>query len=177
MRARTEGLADTRCDGSRGLEERGDAASFVSAARCRESEAGSVASDAADSELLSRTHKKTHNTGCSRKSPTAKLAAGLDLHSVGTAGFEFNGPHAGPLFYRHLRAPTDRIGSYWLPWTGKHYGKHLCDYLVKESRGRFVVCTVHDSVVPPRDESGRPQHCCDHLGGGLHLVFTVFITL
>src|SRR6266446_899011 len=70
---------------------------------------------------------KTSWTGCSRrKSPTAKVAAGLDLHSVGTAGFEFNGPHAGPLFYRHLRARSDRIGTYRLLWTGKHYGKHIC---------------------------------------------------
>jgi hypothetical protein len=44
---------------------------------------------------------------------------------VGTAGFEFNGPHAGPLFYRHLHAPDDRIGSYRQLWTGKHYGKHI----------------------------------------------------
>src|SRR2546427_4313997 len=36
-----------------------------------------------------KTHNKTHNTGCRRrKSPTAEVAAGLDLHSVGTAGFE-----------------------------------------------------------------------------------------
>ncbi len=74
---------------ARGREERGGAASFVSAARCRDSEAGGVASDAADCELLSRTHNKTHNTGRRRrKNPTAKVAAGLDLHSVGTAGFE-----------------------------------------------------------------------------------------
>src|SRR2546422_680878 len=58
---RTEGLPGTRCDGSRGLEERGDAASFVSAARCRDGEAGGAASDAADCERLSRTHNKTHN--------------------------------------------------------------------------------------------------------------------
>src|SRR5437016_4030280 len=51
---RTEGLPGTRCDGSRRLEERGDAASFVSAARCRNSEASSVASDAADCERLKR---------------------------------------------------------------------------------------------------------------------------
>src|SRR2546426_4172026 len=86
---RTEGLPGTRRDGSRGLEERGDTASFVSAARCRDGEASGVASDAADCELLSRAHNKTHNTGCRRrKNPTAKVAAGLDLHSVGTAGFE-----------------------------------------------------------------------------------------
>ena len=86
---RTEGLPGTRRDGSRGLEERGDSASFVSAARCRDSEASRVASDAADCELLSRTRNKTHNTGCRRgKSPTAEVAAGLALHSVGTAGFE-----------------------------------------------------------------------------------------
>ena len=46
-------------------------------------------------------------------------------YSVGTAGFECNGLHAGPLLYRHFRAPHDRIGSYWLLWTGKHYGKHF----------------------------------------------------
>src|SRR5881628_3769776 len=86
---RTEGLPGAGRDGSRGLEERGDAVAFLSAARCRDSEAGGVASDAADCERLSRTHNKTHNTGCSRrKSPTAEVAAELDLHSVGTAGFE-----------------------------------------------------------------------------------------
>src|SRR6266436_5201998 len=58
------------------------------------------------------------------RSPAAELAVGLGIHSVGTAGFECNGPHAGPLFYRHLRAPRDRIGSYRQLWTGKHYGKH-----------------------------------------------------
>ena len=30
---------------------------------------------------------------------------------VGTAGFEFNGSHAEPLSYRHLRARNDRIGT------------------------------------------------------------------
>src|SRR5437899_7788891 len=78
--------------------------------------------------------QKTHNarppeqsSGGRRlfRNPTAKAAAEPDLHSVGTAGFECNGPHAGPLFYRHLRAPKDRIGSYRQLWTGKHYGKHL----------------------------------------------------
>jgi hypothetical protein len=44
--------------------------------------------------------------------------------SVGTAGFEFNGPHAGPLFYRHLRAPKGLIGTHRKLWNGKHYGKH-----------------------------------------------------
>ena len=44
---------------------------------------------------------------------------------IGTAEFEFNGPHAGPLFYRHLRAPTDRIGTHRKIWNGKHYGKHI----------------------------------------------------
>ena len=52
-----------------------------------------------------------------------KPLQGLNLLLVGTAGFEFNGPHAEPLLYRHLRAPHDRIGSYRLLWTGKHYGK------------------------------------------------------
>jgi len=42
---------------------------------------------------------------------------------VGTAGFEFNSPYAGPLFYPHLGAPLDRIGSYRLLWAGKLYGK------------------------------------------------------
>ncbi len=86
---RTEGLPGTGRDGSRRLEERRDVASFVSAARCRDGEAGRVASDAADCELLSRTHNKTHNTGRNRrKSPTVEVTVRLDLHSVGTAGFE-----------------------------------------------------------------------------------------
>jgi hypothetical protein len=41
----------------------------------------------------------------------------------GTAGFECNGPYAGPLFYRTYVSKSDRIDSYWLLWTGKHYGK------------------------------------------------------
>src|SRR6266478_1966242 len=44
------------------------------------------------------------------RSPTAELAVGLGIHSVGTAGFECNGPHAGPLFYRHLR---EQVGPHW----------------------------------------------------------------
>ncbi len=47
------------------------------------------------------------------------------LHSVGTAGFEFNGPLVGLLSYRHLRAPKDRIGTHWKLWNGTHYGKHI----------------------------------------------------
>jgi len=43
----------------------------------------------------------------------------------GTAGFEFNGPDAGPLFYRHLRALKDRIGTHRKIWNGKDYGKHI----------------------------------------------------
>jgi len=43
----------------------------------------------------------------------------------GTAGFECNGLHAGPLSYRHLPVFKDRIGSYRLLWTGKHYDKHI----------------------------------------------------
>ena len=32
---------------------------------------------------------RTYNTGCNRrKSPTGSVAAGLALHSIGTAGFE-----------------------------------------------------------------------------------------
>jgi len=42
-----------------------------------------------------------------------------------TAGFECNGLHAGPLSYRPLGAPHDRIGSYRLLWTGKHCGKQM----------------------------------------------------
>ena len=44
---------------------------------------------------------------------------------VGTAGFEFNGPHAGPLFHWHLSKLYDRICSYRQLWTGKHSGKHF----------------------------------------------------
>ena len=56
--------------------------------------------------------------------PVAELTTG-PITLVGTAGFEFNGVHAGPLSYRHLRARYDLICSHWQPWTGKHYGKHL----------------------------------------------------
>ena len=56
---------------------------------------------------------------------TTNLGALSILTSVGTAGFECNGPHAGPLFYRHLRAPKDRIGTHRKLWNGKHYGKHI----------------------------------------------------
>src|SRR6266571_4125052 len=78
-----------------------------------------VASDAADCELLSRTHNKTHNTGCSRrKSPTAKLAAELDLHSVGTAGF---GPNAASA----SRAASAKTPSRQGPrrWAGAESGR------------------------------------------------------
>src|SRR5947208_13219871 len=54
-----------------------------------------------------------------------QLPTVLRVRPVGTAGFEFNGPHAGPLFYRHLRAPKDRIGTHRKLWNGKHYGKHF----------------------------------------------------
>src|SRR5260370_34313255 len=68
---------------ARGREERGGAASFVSAARCRDSEEGGVASDAADCELLSRNANKTRNTGRRRrKHPLAKDAAELELNAV-----------------------------------------------------------------------------------------------
>ncbi len=46
-----------------------------------------------------------------------------------TAGFKYNDPHAGPLFYWHLRAPKDRIGTHRKPWNGKHYGKHFLRFL------------------------------------------------
>src|SRR6266700_7492696 len=62
----------------------------------------------------------------SLRKPHSETRCRLALQPIGTAGFEFNGPHAGPLFYRHLRARSDRIGTYRLLWTGKHYGKHIC---------------------------------------------------
>src|SRR6266699_5388218 len=49
---RTEGLPGAGRDGSRGLEERGDAVAFVPAARRRDGAAGGVAPDAADCEPL-----------------------------------------------------------------------------------------------------------------------------
>src|SRR5947208_15688160 len=51
---RTEGLPGAGRDGSRGLEERGNAVAFVPAARRRDSAAGGVAPDAADCEPLTR---------------------------------------------------------------------------------------------------------------------------
>jgi len=32
---------------------------------------------------------------------------------------------SGALFYRHLRAPKDRIGTHRKLWNGKHYDKHF----------------------------------------------------
>ncbi len=57
--------------------------------------------------------------------PTQRMWMAELLSGARTGGFEFNGPHAGPLFYRHLRAPTDRIGKHRKLWNGKHYGKHI----------------------------------------------------
>src|SRR5882672_9633893 len=54
--------------------------------------------------------------------PVAEATTG-PIPLVGTAGSEFNGPHAGPLLYRHLCARNDRIGSYRQLWTGTYYGK------------------------------------------------------
>ena len=56
--------------------------------------------------------------------PVAELTTG-PITLVGTAGFEFNGLHAGPLSYRHLRARKDHIGTHRKIWNGKHYGKHI----------------------------------------------------
>ena len=68
----------TRSRRFRASGERRDAASFVSAARCRDGKASSVASDAADCELLIRTHNKTHNTGAvEEKTPQRKSLQGL----------------------------------------------------------------------------------------------------
>jgi len=50
------------------------------------------------------------------------------------------------------------MGRHWWLWTGKHFS----DYLVKESRRRFLVRTVHGSVVSRRDESRASQHRSDH---------------
>jgi len=47
------------------------------------------------------------------KGPTSNVDERLYLRAVGTAGFEFNGPHAGLLFYRHLRASQR---PYWQLW-------------------------------------------------------------
>src|SRR3989442_1523309 len=38
------------------------------------------------------------------------VVEGLRFCSIGTAGFECNGPHAGPLFFRHSR---EQIGPHW----------------------------------------------------------------
>jgi hypothetical protein len=81
-------------------------------------------------------HKRT-SSALIRKNAPAQFAAqywatnrSSDAPAMGmvcvrrAAGFEFNGPHEGPLFYRHLRAPSDRIGRHRRAWTGKHNGKH-----------------------------------------------------
>jgi len=94
---------------------------------------------------------KIMDTALDAGSPTPEVDVRLDLHSVGTAGFEFNGPHAGPLFFRHLRAPNDRIGSYWLPWTGKHYGKHISHHYGFHSNlegGRRILTSYGTSAGP-----------------------------
>src|SRR2546427_10250709 len=64
-----------------------------------------------------RTHNKTHNTGCSRrKSPTPEVSVRLRLHSVGTAGFECNGPHGGAVVLSalttHHKTELATIGNY-----------------------------------------------------------------
>src|SRR2546428_5235837 len=47
------------------------------------------------------------------KAPSAQPPTVLRDERVGTAGFEFNSPHAGLLFYRHLRASQR---PYWQLW-------------------------------------------------------------
>ena len=45
---------------------------------------------------------------------------------VGTAGFEYNGPHAGPLFFQHSSTRKGSIGTLGLAWNGKLCGKLFC---------------------------------------------------
>src|SRR6266571_4757780 len=72
---RTEGLPGAGRDGSRGLEERGDAIAFVPAARRRDGAAGGVAPDAADCEPLSRkdSQQNSQHGAQRRKSPTTEV--------------------------------------------------------------------------------------------------------
>jgi hypothetical protein len=43
---------------------------------------------------------------------------------VGTAGFEFNGSNAGPLFYAPALPRRDHIRRHWQAPTGKHLRQH-----------------------------------------------------
>src|SRR6266550_1638581 len=77
---RTKGLPGAGRDGSRGLEERGDAVAFVPAARRRDGTAGGVAPDAADCEPLKReglTTKLTTRGAGEEKAPQRKSLQGL----------------------------------------------------------------------------------------------------
>ena len=118
MRARTEGLADTRCDGSRGLEERGDAVAFVPAARRRDGTAGGVAPDAADCEPLKReglTTKLTTRGAVAEKAPQRKSLQGLIFTQSGRRDLNSTAPKRGRCFIgtyvRHTTAVA-AIGSY-----------------------------------------------------------------
>src|SRR5437870_1240878 len=65
----------------------------------------------------------THSTGQATKKPHRGSRSEPCSVTVGTAGFEYSGPPAGPLFFRHLSPRNDAIGTHWRPWTGKLYGK------------------------------------------------------
>src|SRR5256885_16211340 len=77
---RTKGLPGAGRDGSRGLEERGDAVAFVPAARRRDGTAGGVAPGAADCEPLKAgglTKKLTTPGAREEKAPQRKSVMGL----------------------------------------------------------------------------------------------------
>src|SRR6266550_8881377 len=99
---RTEGLPGTGRDGSRGLEERGDAVAFVPAARRRDGAAGGVAPDAADCEPLNRerlTTKLTTRGAVEEEAPQRKSLQGLIFTQSGRRDLNPRPPepHSGAL--------------------------------------------------------------------------------
>src|SRR5438128_857963 len=99
---RTRGLPGAGRDGSRGLEERGDAVAFVPAARRRDGTAGGVAPDAADCEPLKReglTTKLTIRGAGEEKAPQPKWLQGLIFTQSGRRDLNPRPPepHSGAL--------------------------------------------------------------------------------
>src|SRR5207244_7564728 len=99
---RTEWLPGAGRDGSRGLEERGDAVAFVPAARRRDGTAGGVAPDAADCEPLKReglTTKLTTRGAGEEKAPQRKSLQGLIFTQSGRRDLNPRPPepHSGAL--------------------------------------------------------------------------------
>src|SRR6266699_4493149 len=99
---RTEGLPGAGREGSRGLEERGDAVAFVPAARRRDGAAGGVAPDPADCEPLNRqrlTTKLTTRGATEEKAPQRKSLQSLIFTQSGRRDLNPRPPepHSGAL--------------------------------------------------------------------------------